>query len=276
LKGQPRGFIERTLAGFSAVLELGDTAARVADRRGWMQRLDPRVKLGVAVAFICIAVAARHLALPLVIFVLAGVTAISTGLPLRLIAARIWIPVLCFSGLVALPALFTTPGEALSQSAAGRYVTVQGLRTAGFLLVRAETSATLMALVILSTSWTHLLKALRLFRIPATAVAILGMTHRYIFLFFGMASDAFEARRARNVGRLDRAQQRQMAATAVGALFGRSIQLSGDVFSAMEARGYRGEVRTVDEFRMQAGDWTFLAGAICCGIVLVIVDRWMP
>ena len=39
----------------------------------------------------------------------------------------------------------------------------------------------------------------------------------------------------------------------------KTLQLSGDVYSAMLARGFRGEVYLVDEFQTAALDWIMLA-----------------
>ena len=37
------------------------------------------------------------------------------------------------------------------------------------------------------------------------------------------------------------------------------MQLSGDVYLAMQSRGFRGEVYLLDEFAMRRRDWTWLA-----------------
>jgi cobalt/nickel transport system permease protein len=39
----------------------------------------------------------------------------------------------------------------------------------------------------------------------------------------------------------------------------KSLQLSGDVYSAMLSRGFRGEVFVLDDFRTSALDWLMLA-----------------
>ena len=48
-------------------------------------------------------------------------------------------------------------------------------------------------------------------------------------------------------------------ATSAGVLLTRSLQLSGEVYLAMQARGFRGEVHVLDDFRMRAADWLALA-----------------
>ena len=45
-------------------------------------------------------------------------------------------------------------------------VTAQGLGSAAYLITRVETAATLALLLILCTPWTHVLKAMRVLRVP--------------------------------------------------------------------------------------------------------------
>jgi energy-coupling factor transporter transmembrane protein EcfT len=52
-------------------------------------------------------------------------------------------------------------------------------------------------------------------------------------------------------------------------LLGKSLQLSGDVHLAMQARGFRGEVHLLDSAQMRPRDWFPLAaftGAACAAI----------
>ena len=45
----------------------------------------------------------------------------------------------------------------------------------------------------------HVLKALRVLRVPVVVVVVLGMTYRYILLLLEIAHEMFEARRSRTV-----------------------------------------------------------------------------
>lgn len=252
-------FIERTLAGFADALEHAGTAERLADQGGLLQCLDPRVKLFGALLLILSTICSRRLWVTASIFVAAAALAQLSRIPLHMLARRVWLGVLFFTGCIALPAIFTTPGLAIWHLPLLHWpVTSQGLYSAAHLLTRAETSATFVSLVVLSTPWTHVLKALRAFRFPVTAVVILGMTHRYIFLLLQLAREQFEARRGRLVGLLDARQRRKVAASSAGVLLDKSLQLSGEVYSAMQARGFRGEIYTFDDFQMNRRDWCAL------------------
>jgi cobalt ECF transporter T component CbiQ len=203
------------------------------------------------------------------LWVTAGILAAALALarisrvPLRILGARVWLSVLIFTGGIALPALFTTPGQVRWHLPwLGWPVTDQGVRSAAHLLLRAETSVTWVLLVVLSTPWVHVLKALRALGVPVTGVVLLGMTHRYAFLLLRLAQEQFEARRSRLVGALAARPRRQLAASSAGALLDKSVQLSSDVFSAMVARGFRGDLYTLDDFRMNPRDWWTLAACV--------------
>jgi cobalt ECF transporter T component CbiQ len=171
----------------------------------------------------------------------------------------VWLPVLFFTGAIALPAIFLTPGHAIAFFGVTA-ITQQGLRAAAFLTGRAETASTLSALLVLTTPWPWVLKALRIFRCPMIVVAILGMTYRYIFVILQTALEMFEARQSRTVGILPPSERRRLASSAAGVLLSKSVQMSGEVHQAMRSRGFRGEVHLLQDFRARATDWCWLAG----------------
>lgn len=261
--GSQAAFIERTLARFADAFEHATSAEAAAANSGFLQRLDPRAKLCGILMLVVAAVASHSLAVTGALLAFASGLAWASQISLWSVVLHVWIGVLLFTGIIALPAIFITPGPEVWRLPWFNWaVSMQGLRTAAHLLLRAETSATLVFSLVLSTPWTDLLKALRAFRVPVVAVMILGMTHRYVFLLLHLAREQFEARRSRLVGRLDAAQARHVAASGAGVLLEKSMQLSSDVFLAMQARGFRGEFTTLHEFRMQPGDWISLAGFV--------------
>jgi cobalt/nickel transport system permease protein len=62
---------------------------------------------------------------------------------------------------------------------------------------------------------------------------------------------------------------------AVVVLLERSLQLAADVHLAMIARGYRGEVRLLDDFRTRVWDWIALAGLLAVAAI-AIGWQWLP
>ena len=244
-----KSFIERTI---SSLLSASQYAAGAEDlavslSSGALQAVDPRVKVAGLFTLILVVVASRRLEAIAALFVCAVLLALASRVQLRKLAALVWLPVLFFTGTIAAPALFLTPGQ-------------QGLRAAAFLVSRAETAATLSALLVLTTPWPWVMKALRTFRCPAVFVVILGMTYRYLFVILETALDMFESRQSRTVGVLEPADRRRLSAATAGVLLSKSLQLSSEVHLAMQSRGFRGEIHIMRDFRAKTADWCWLGG----------------
>ena len=258
-----KSFVERTIAELSGAMERALYAEELARADGLLQRLDPRVKVAGLLALIVAAALSRQILVILGLFAAALALALLSRVPLRTLATRVWVGALLFTGMLALPAIFITPGQAVYRlPLLGWPITAQGLASAAYLVTRVETAATLSLLLILTTPWTHVLKAMRVLRVPVVFVVILGMTFRYIFLLLQTARDMFESRQSRMVGQLEGPDRRRLASASVGVLLSKTLQLSGDVYMAMQSRGFRGEVYTLDDFVMRARDWAALAGFV--------------
>ncbi|HEU5011460.1 MAG TPA: cobalt ECF transporter T component CbiQ [Roseiflexaceae bacterium] len=267
-----KSFVEQTVNSLAGAMERSLYAEELARADGLLQRLDPRVKLVGLLALIVAAALSRNILVIVGLFAVAVALALLSRVPIRTLATRVWISALIFTGMVALPAIFITPGDVVYRlPLLGWPVVAQGLRAAAYLVTRVETAATLALLLILCTPWAHVLKALRVLRVPVVFVVILGMTYRYIFLMLQIAQDMFESRQSRMVGTLEGAERRRLAGASVGVLLSKSIQLSGDVYMAMLSRGFRGEVYTLDDFQMQRRDWVALA----VFIVLAVLAFWL-
>jgi cobalt/nickel transport system permease protein len=268
--GKRRGtFIQRTIDALHETMERSLYAEHTAEGRGFLQTLDPRVKVVSVLAIIVTAAAARHLD---VVAVIAGLTLVLiVAGRIQLSALRpVWIGMFVFSGLIAAPAIFLTPGPSLATVPwLGWSVSAYGLRSAALLVMRSELSITYSVVLVMTTPWNHILKSFRVLGVPTLAVVIMGMTYRYIFLMLQTASDMFEARQARMVGTLDDATSRRLASATVGVLLSKSFQLSNDVYLAMQSRGYRGDVYALDDFALKTTDYVaipLVTAAVAVGL----------
>ena len=252
-----RGFVERTVERLARAVERSITAEKVAQGQGLLQGMDARVKLGTVALLLIAAASVHHLIALLCLLLLAITLAILSGIPAPVLATRAWLPAFLFSGLLAVPALFLTPGpEALRVIDVS--VTWTGLSAATVLLARVLTATTLSLLLVFTTEWNRILRALRFFRIPVAAVVLLGMTYRYLFVLLRTAQEMFEARRARLVGAMEESERQRLASASVGILLEKTVQLSQEIHLAMQARGFRGEVYFMDDRPLAAQGWSQL------------------
>lgn len=260
--------------GFARALARAMESEEIARRPGLLQSLDPRVRLVGLFAMVLAVMLSRRIVVIAALFVAAVVIALLSNVGIALLAKRVWLAVLAFTGAIALPAIFLTPGEVVPEFANGPlHITVQGLQTATLLIARVETAVTFTTLLVLCTPWTHVLKALRAFRLPQTAIMMLAMTHRYIFLLVETAGQMFESRQSRTVGILKGAAARRLTARTAGVLLSKSIELSNEVYLAMQSRGFRGDIRILSEFHMRSRDYLGLAIFLLVGSASVWAGR---
>ena len=253
-------FVERTLVDINHTLEQSVFAERTARLPGLLQGLDPRLKILSALLVLLAVGLSRSLLVILGLYFLALLLAFFSRIPLGFFIKRVWLLIPFFTGVVALPALFITPGPVLAHLPLGLVITQTGLTTAVFLLLRVGTSVSMAVLLVLTTPWNSLLKALGVLRIPAVVVLILGMTYRYIHLLLHLTNDMFLSRKSRLLRRMNGAEERRLIAASSGTLLNKSLQVSSEVYLAMQSRGFRNYPRTLDTFKMRRADW--LAGAL--------------
>jgi cobalt ECF transporter T component CbiQ len=269
-----RGFIQATLRGFTTAVSKALLSENVASRPGLLQTLDPRVRVLGLFALVAAVVLSRQISVIAALFLIAVLLAAASRVKIAVLAKRLWWIIFGFSGFIALPAVFLTPGQPVFRLPwLPLSISAQGLRAAALLILRVETAATLTTVLALSTPWTHILKALRSLHLPAEAVTMLAMTHRYVFLLIETAGQMFESRQSRTVGALSGREQRRMMARTAGVLLNKSIELSHEVYLAMLSRGFRGEVPLLKDFRMRTRDYLGLSVLVVLAGAAVWIGR---
>jgi cobalt/nickel transport system permease protein len=257
--GKRNDILEHTLHGITQTLEQALFAEEISARKGLFQSLDARVKV-ISTLALLIGVGLSHsLLVLLAIYFLTLFFAWTSAIPADFLIKRVWLALPFFTGLIVLPALFITPGPALWHLPLGLTITQTGLTSAAFLLLRVSTSVSLTLLLILTTPWNTVLNALGVLRVPDVFILILGMTYRYIYLLLHTANDMFLSRKSRMVGRISTSENQKMLAAVSATLLDKSLNLSSEVYLAMQSRGYRGAVISLKPFRMQAKDWLWLS-----------------
>jgi cobalt/nickel transport system permease protein len=100
---------------------------------------------------------------------------------------------------------------------------------------------------------------------------MLAMVYRYLFLFAEEIYRMALAREARTVRKESCGQVLRSIGRVTGNIFIRSYEKGEQVYRAMLARGYTGEVRYVEEFKCQLRDWFLLMIILyLCGLTIFI------
>ncbi|HEY5477859.1 MAG TPA: cobalt ECF transporter T component CbiQ [Tepidiformaceae bacterium] len=272
------GFVEKTISGISSSIENAVFSEENARRDALLQRRDPRVKV-VAFAFLVVAAGLsrdwRVLA-ALYCVTLAGVVA--AHLDLGTFLKRVWLGIPFFSGIVVLPSIFFIGGHELFHIPLGfatLTATRAGVGAAAIFVLRVAVCVSMAILLVLTTRWSDILKSLRFFRVPTVFVLILGMTYRYIFLLLHTVNSMFLSRKSRIVARTTGKEQRWWVVSSMSVLMSRSFRMSEDVYQAMLARGFTGQVRTLSDYRVRPADWILGVAAVACAAAAILADGWL-
>ncbi len=256
--------LEHAIQDISGALERSLFAEEISARSGLLQGLDARVKVICILAFLIGVSLSRSLVVIGAIYLFVLWLAWRSSIPVNFFIRRVWLFLPFFTGVLLIPALFITPGSPLLLLPFGLVITRTGLITDLFLLLRVSTSVSLTLLLILTTPWNTVLSALSVMRVPDVFILILGMTYRYIYLLLHIANDMFLSRKSRIVGHLTTADERHIIAATTATLLGKSLNMSSEVYLAMQSRGFRGRVITLKPFKMQRRDWVW------CGVLLSV------
>jgi cobalt/nickel transport system permease protein len=231
-------FLEKTLLSITDILERSLVNETWSRRRGLLQAIDPRLKIVLLVLAVLLCSLARNIPLLLALYGAAFLLALLSRINPASYTKRVWIFIPFFSGLVALPALFITPGPPLAELGPVT-ITRTGALAAAMLVLRVSTSVSYTLLFILTTPWNEALRALRGLFIPATAIDLLAVSYRYLLVLIRTLSELLIARKSRSIAPLPHRMEMGFVSRSVGLLFIKSLHLAESVRMAMVSRGYR-------------------------------------
>lgn len=222
--------------------------------------LDGRVKFILTVAFILTVSLTPIGAWPVYILLLALILSVEllSGLGLASVQRRasLALPFV----LAAVPLAFTTAGRPLLMLPIGDgelSLTVQGALRFANVAVKSWLSVQAAVVLASSTPFPDLLLAMRAVRIPRLLVGMFALMWRYLFVLVNEALRLMRARAARSgVARTPHAAGRRkvggtlawragVAGGMAGSLFLRGLDRSDRIYSAMIARGFDGEIRSL-------------------------------
>lgn len=258
-------------------------------RRGLLQTLDMRVKL-VTFLFILVLVSFLHDPRSLcILYAFSLALAAFSRVPLGFFLKRVWLFVPLFSAAIVLPATLNvvTPGDPVwvlfrmpgpwnwgpYSFPAEIAVTRQGLWGAVLLLSRVAVSVSFSVLLTLTSKWSEIFSGLRALFIPRIFVMTLSMTERYLFVFLRLIQDMYRARKSRTIHPFSPAAERSWTASRIGMTFKKCVDMSEDIHKAMLSRGFRGEFRFLDRYRLSLADAVWTGAVAGSGVVLVLIEK---
>lgn len=237
----------------------------------WLHRRDPRSKL-IATITVIMVVASTYRWSPwtfggyyLLLAILAGISRLPWRFWLvRLLAVT---PFVVMAG--ALPAfsalLAYLGGETPSPGLADARLLDRGL----LVLARAYAAVILLALLVGTTRFAHLLWALRKLHFPDIVNLIATMMYRHLFLLWDEWQRMERARRCRAPVLRNKLS---FYANQVGLVFLRAWERAERVHAAMESRGFSGSLPLLDPWRFQVKDFAFV---LLCSVAFLLIRWWL-
>lgn len=244
-----------------------------------IHRLDVRVKLALAVAFILTTALVPTGVWPIYILLLAILLSAEVlselGIRFYLKRALLALPFI----LAALPVLFTIEGSPLIHLPLGLVITVPGVDRFISVALKSWLSVQMAVMLASTTTFPDLLASMRSWHLPRILVAIIGLMWRYLFVMVDETFRLIHAREARSAesdipgykpgGKL--IWRARVTGGMAGSLFLRSLERSDRIYMAMLARGYDGEIRSMPRAPVRPAEYGILAaGIVILGALLIL------
>lgn len=284
-----KGFVGKTIDGIFNFLEESFVSESYAKRNGLLQSLDPRAKLVSILAVIFATSIVGNLDLLIFVYLLtllfAGLSKIDVGFFIK----RVWLFIPIFAGIIAFPMIFNIflPGDPLIQLAylgpgaylgpfslpESIYITNQGVNLAVIFTMRVATCVSAVVLLFITTPQPVLFKSLRSVGVPRIYVLTLEMAYRYIFLLMDMVREMYAAKKARTIKSRSMFEEQKWVGGRMGYTLIRSIDMSEKVHMAMMSRGFNGDVKVMQQFKMKNRDFFAVAAAISLSVLLVLISQ---
>jgi cobalt/nickel transport system permease protein len=243
----------------------------------FVHRLDPRVKVLSVLLFVLAASlippgAFGALGL-LLAFVLVAAAASGVGIGYLIRRSFIALPF----ALAAVTLLFTVPGNVIVTIPifGGLEISDQGLIRFLTIMFKSWISVQMAILLVAVTPFPQVLWALRALHVPQPLVSIASFMYRYLFVLSDEALRLLRARSSRSAAIEGHRSggpilwRGKVAGRMAGSLMIRSFERSERIYNAMIARGYTGQVHTLQHPHLHRQDYvTLVAVAFYLSAVL--------
>ncbi len=235
--------------------------------------LDPRIKVINFIIFILFIIFTKPDSF--ITFGLYGlliaILVLLSKIPVRFILKRS-LNIIPFVLLIAIFIPFIKKGEIAGGYSFGTLkltVTYDGLMIFWNVLVKAYLSILCMILLMSSTKLPDLLRAFERLKCPKLITMVFSFMYRYIFVVQDELMQMGQARDSRSVGG-SRWFRIKSLANMLGVLFIKTYERGENVYLAMCSRGFTGEIKTLDQFKLTKKDIYFLLTIV----ILLIVIRF--
>jgi cobalt/nickel transport system permease protein len=264
-------YIDRGIESFAGILKESYTQWELASKKSFFHELDTRIKVVFWLIFIVIISLKKDIIPELDIFVALLVLSSLSRVNLINFYKKIFLLGFLFGFLIALPSALNvvTNGKVLIpiirlSKAHDFWVyhipevigfTREGFSVVALLTLRVLNSLSASFLILHTTPFPEIVKALKVLRVPDSFLMIISLAYKYIFIFASVAADMHLAKKSRLAGEVNREEARNWMAGRIAFLFKKTQSKCDDVFKAMTGRGFSGEIKLYRYQKISYRDW---------------------
>jgi cobalt/nickel transport system permease protein len=245
------------------------------DRYAYMNALakvSPTTKIFFALSMLLISVLSPLPAIPILIFLVVTVLIVlKAEIPSRFYLNLLLYPLLLVAVSCLFLALFFGNGAPLFQIHFPWFtwtIHSDGITMAYTTFLRVLGALSAQYFLVLTTSMTDIFMTLRRIRIPNVLIEISLLIYRYIFVFMDVTNKMVTAQKLR-LGTSSWAKRIRSTSLLAGNLFIRSLEQGERTFVAMNARGYDGNFRVLED--LPKAKTTTLALIVVFDVFLVLL-----
>ena len=277
-------YLEKGIRGFAELFTEGYAQWDLSSKRSFLHDLDARIKIVFWIVLIVV-ISLKRTVLPeatisLFVFILTALCRLN----MIVFYKKVLVLGFVFGFLVSAPSALNVivPGKViiplLTLSRPYDYwiyhvpqiigITEGGISIISLLTLRVLNSLSISFLILYTTPFADIIKALKIIKVPDTFLIIISMTYKYIFTFAHIVSDMHLAKKARLASVTGRIEAREWIAGRIAFVFKKTQTECDEVFKAMLSRGFSGEIRLYHYRKMTGKDWStglcLIAAAIAC------------
>jgi cobalt ECF transporter T component CbiQ len=280
-------FLDKAVSNLASFVRTGYIQWETASRNGLFQRLDARVKVLFLIFFVVIISLKQNLLSEIGLGAFLLILVVSSRIDLVTFYRRILFLGLLFGFLVPLPSslnIFSKGALLLPLLHLPRSydpwiyhipetvgVTKAGLHSVLMLASRVINSLTVAFLLLYTTPFSEVVRALKVFKLPDALLMIVTLTYKYLFIFLRTVENVHLARKSRLVGAEKKSETRKWVAGRIALMFTKTQHECEEIFRAMQARGFSGTIRVYEFRKPNTPDW--IAGGVLflVGILFLFV-----
>ncbi|KPK02713.1 MAG: hypothetical protein AMK71_01350 [Nitrospira bacterium SG8_35_4] len=263
-------FIEKGIHHLADVIRSGYIQWDTASMGGFFQKIDARIKVLFLLLYVIIVSLKKEIMPELILGGFVFILALISRLNIFSFYKRVLFLTFFFGFLIALPSAFNviTQGEILFPviNFSKEYlfwiyripqqigITREGLNVVAILTLRVLNSLSLAFLVLHTTPFPDIIKALKVMRVPDSFLMIITLSYKYIFIFAKTVEDMHLAKKGRLASRVSAAAARNWAAGRIGFIFRKTRLRCEEIFKAMLSKGFSQDIKFYEARKLNSLD----------------------